>query len=248
MLQQGAGSSGEPLRDLGAGSESAVEFSAKGKDEAVVQNLPEAKPKTLLGVGSTDISLQGASTSSIPAAGEGLGHLVSGVGGPRLAKKALSGCTRRKLRKARAGASKAGTVGSQQPGNAGLSKQGETPTSTFKRPRSETNPPTWETGVEVLAHFSKVMRECAVLPEVNASFLVIFNEELSEHVQIYDTGNGHLHEEEGAIHSFFAEGAKHVRLWAITNMFQGDTWIFAAPPTYRTTAQYFEFLSFTVFI
>jgi len=27
----------------------------------------------------------------------------------------------------------------------------------------------------------------------------------------------------------FAEGAKHVHLWAITNMFQGDTWIFAAP-------------------
>jgi hypothetical protein len=26
---------------------------------------------------------------------------------------------------------------------------------------------------------------------------------------------------------FFAEGAKH--LWAVTNMFQGDTWISAAP-------------------
>ena len=50
-----------------------------------------------------------------------------------------------------------------------------------------------------------------------------------EDVQIHDTGNGRLHEEEGAIHSFFAEGAKHVHLWAITNMFQGGTWIFAAP-------------------
>ena len=69
--------------------------------------------------------------------------------------------------------------------------------------------------------------------EVNAPFLVIFvqlwNEELLEHVQIHDTGNGRLHEEEGAVHSFFAEGAKHVHLWAITNMFQGGTWIFAAP-------------------
>jgi hypothetical protein len=26
-----------------------------------------------------------------------------------------------------------------------------------------------------------------------------------------------------------AEGAKHVPLWAVTNMFQEDTWIFAAP-------------------
>ena len=54
--------------------------------------------------------------------------------------------------------------------------------------------PTWETGVEILALFSKVMRGCTVLLEVNASFLVIFiqlwNEELLEHVQIHDTGNG----------------------------------------------------------
>ena len=42
--------------------------------------------------------------------------------------------------------------------------------------------PIWETGVEILAHFSKVMRGCTVLLEVNASFFVIFvqlwNEEL----------------------------------------------------------------------
>jgi hypothetical protein len=40
------------------------------------------------------------------------------------------------------------------------------------------------------------MRECAILLEVNASFLVIFvklwNEELLQHVQIHDTHNGHL--------------------------------------------------------
>jgi hypothetical protein len=37
-----------------------------------------------------------------------------------------------------------------------------------------TYPATWETGVEVLAHFSKVMKGYTVLLEVNASFLVIF--------------------------------------------------------------------------
>jgi hypothetical protein len=31
-----------------------------------------------------------------------------------------------------------------------------------------------ETGVEVLAYFFRAMRGCAVLPEVNAAFLVIF--------------------------------------------------------------------------
>jgi hypothetical protein len=32
----------------------------------------------------------------------------------------------------------------------------------------------WEMGAEVLVHFFKVMRGCAVLLEVNASFMVIF--------------------------------------------------------------------------
>jgi hypothetical protein len=50
-----------------------------------------------------------------------------------------------------------------------------------------------------------------------------------EHVQIHDTGNGRLHEEERVVHCLFAEGAKHVHLWAVTNMFQVGTWIFAAP-------------------
>jgi hypothetical protein len=50
-----------------------------------------------------------------------------------------------------------------------------------------------------------------------------------EHVQIHDTGYGLLHEEEGTAHSFLAEGAKHVHFWAVTNMFQEDTWYFAAP-------------------
>jgi hypothetical protein len=43
---------------------------------------------------------------------------------------------------------------------------------------------------------------------------------------MHDTGNGHLHEE-GAVHSFPAEGTKHIHLWAVTNMFQGDMQIFA---------------------
>jgi hypothetical protein len=56
----------------------------------------------------------------------------------------------------------------------------------------------------------------------------VWNEELLEHVQIHDTSNGHLHKE-GAVHSFFAEGAKQIHLWAVMNMFQQDTWIFTAP-------------------
>jgi hypothetical protein len=41
MHQQGAGSSGEPLREPVATSEPAVEISAKGRNEPMVQNLPE---------------------------------------------------------------------------------------------------------------------------------------------------------------------------------------------------------------
>jgi hypothetical protein len=142
ILRQGARSFSAPLRGPAATSEPAVEISAKGRDELVVRNLPEVKPKTpLSGVSSTDIPLQGASTSSIPTAG-GLEHLVSGVGELRLVKKALSGCARQKLKKARAWASKAGTGGIQQLGNAGVPKQGETPTETLKRPRSEGSTPT----------------------------------------------------------------------------------------------------------
>jgi hypothetical protein len=87
ILQQEAGSSSAPLRGLVATSEPAVEISAKGRDEPMVRNLPEVKPSTpLLGVSSTDIPLQGASSSSIPTV-RGLGHLVSGVDGRHLAKK-----------------------------------------------------------------------------------------------------------------------------------------------------------------
>jgi hypothetical protein len=97
ILRQGAGSSGAPLRDQATTSEPVVENSAKGRDEPVVRNLLDAKPRTpLLGVSSTDIPLQRASTSSIPTAREGLGHIVSGVGELRLAKKALFGCARQK--------------------------------------------------------------------------------------------------------------------------------------------------------
>jgi hypothetical protein len=95
-----------------------------------------------LGVSCTDIPLQGASTSSKPTAG-GQGHLASQAGGPCLAKKALSGCARRKL-KTRARASEAGTGGIQQPGNASVPKQGET----SKRPRSEGSTPTEMTSLQ----------------------------------------------------------------------------------------------------
>jgi hypothetical protein len=143
ILQQGAGSSGAPLSGAAATSETAVEISVKGRDEPVVRNLPEVKPRTpLLGVSSTYTPLQGTSISSIPTAGEGLGHLLFGVGGLRLVKKAWSGCARRKLKKASARASEAGTGGIQQPGNVGAPKQGETSTETFQRPRSEGSTPT----------------------------------------------------------------------------------------------------------
>jgi hypothetical protein len=85
----------------------------------MVRNLPDVKPKIhLLGVSSTDIPLQTASTSSKPTVGEGQENLVSRVGGLRLEKKALSGCARRKLKNAKARASEAGTGGIQQPGYA----------------------------------------------------------------------------------------------------------------------------------
>jgi hypothetical protein len=102
----------------------------------VVRNLPKVKPRTpLLGVNSTDTPLQGASSSSIPTEGEGLGQLTSGIGEICLAKKALSGCTRWRLKNVRA--SEAGTGGIQQPENVGAPKQEETLTETRKTPRSE---------------------------------------------------------------------------------------------------------------
>jgi hypothetical protein len=109
----------------------------------MVRYLPEVKPKIpLMGVSHTDIPPQGASASSKPAAGEGQGHSVSQTGGPRLAKKALSGCARRKLKKARGKANEAETGGIQQPGNASAPKQGENSTKASKRPRSEGSTPT----------------------------------------------------------------------------------------------------------
>jgi hypothetical protein len=109
----------------------------------MARHLPEVKTKvSLMGVSLTDIPLQGASTSSIPTVGEGLGHLVFRVGGLCLAKKALSGCARQKLRKTNARASKAGTGDIQQQGNAGVHKQEKTSTKTLKRSRSEGSTPT----------------------------------------------------------------------------------------------------------
>jgi hypothetical protein len=91
ILQQGAGSSSAPLKT----SKPAAEISAKHRAKPVVRNLPEVKPMSpLFGVSSTDTP----STSSIPPGGEGLEHPVSGVGGLHLAKKALSGCARWKLK------------------------------------------------------------------------------------------------------------------------------------------------------
>jgi hypothetical protein len=138
ILQQGAGSSGVPRSGPAATRVPAVEISAKGRDKPMVRYLPGVKRKIpLMGVGHTDIPPQGASTSSKPAVGEGQGHSVSQRGGPRLAKKAVSGCAIRKLKKAIARASEAETGGIQQPENASAPKQGENSTKASKRPRSE---------------------------------------------------------------------------------------------------------------
>jgi hypothetical protein len=68
----------------------------------MVRNMPKVKPGTsLLGVSGTDTPQQGTSIAGLPAVGGELGHLVSGIGGIRLAKKALSGCARRKVKKAK---------------------------------------------------------------------------------------------------------------------------------------------------
>jgi hypothetical protein len=48
ILQQGAGSSGALLRGPAATIEHGVEISAKGRDEPVVRNLPEVKPRSPL--------------------------------------------------------------------------------------------------------------------------------------------------------------------------------------------------------
>jgi hypothetical protein len=72
-----AGSLGAPSRGAHARGEPAVQISAKGRNEPVVRNQPEVISRTLLSeVSSTDIPLQGASSSSIPAEGEGLKHLA----------------------------------------------------------------------------------------------------------------------------------------------------------------------------
>jgi hypothetical protein len=66
---------------------------------------------------------------------EGVGHLVSGVGGLRLAKQALFGCARQKIKKAKQEQGRQELGGIQQPGNAGASMQGEATTETLKMPR-----------------------------------------------------------------------------------------------------------------
>jgi hypothetical protein len=49
--------------------------------------------------------------------------------------------------------------------------------------RRSTNPPTWKTDVEVLVHFSEVMRRCTVLLEVKAFFLVVYHHQVKGNVR-----------------------------------------------------------------
>jgi hypothetical protein len=126
-----------------ATSEPDAVTSAKGRDEPMMRNLPEVEPGTsLLGALGIDTTIQGAGSTGIPEVGGDQGSLVPSIGGFRLAKKELSGCARRKLKKAKAKSSEAGTGGIQKPGNVSATKQGETSTKTPKRPRSEGSTPT----------------------------------------------------------------------------------------------------------
>jgi hypothetical protein len=102
----------------------ANQISVKGRDEPVVRNLPKVTSRTLLSeVSSSDIPLQGASSFSTPTEGKSLKHLASGVGRLHLVRTKLSGSTRQMLKKATA--SQVGIRGTQQPGNAGICKQGK---------------------------------------------------------------------------------------------------------------------------
>jgi hypothetical protein len=123
--QQRTGSSGKLRSGPAATSVPAEGTSAEGRDKPMARHLPEVKTKIpLMGVSLTDTPLQGASTSSKPAVGQG--RLVPQTGEVHTAKKALSGSARQKLRKTRAGASKARTGGFQQPGHARRPKPGKT--------------------------------------------------------------------------------------------------------------------------
>jgi hypothetical protein len=76
------------------------------------------------------------------------------------------------------------------------------------------------------------MRGCPVLLEVNASFLVIFVCDMRDCRSISKYMMPVMAvsmNKKGPVHSFFAEGAEHVHFSAVTNMFQEETWIFAAP-------------------
>jgi hypothetical protein len=106
------------VRCLDATSEPAGKIQVKGRDIPVVQ-YPSETQLTInpLGSSDTDVPMQGASTSSIPAEGWS-GQPVSGAGGFCPARKALSGAARRKLKKSKAEVSVARTGGTQKPGHA----------------------------------------------------------------------------------------------------------------------------------
>jgi hypothetical protein len=76
--------------------------------------------------------MQGASSSSITAEGEGLRHLASGVGKLHLARVKLSACAKQNLKKEEA---------KQEPGSPSMSKLGETLIRPSKRPSSEGSTP-----------------------------------------------------------------------------------------------------------
>jgi hypothetical protein len=106
-----------------ATSEPAAVTSDKGRDEPMARNLHEVELGTSFsGTSGINTPLQGAGSAGIPVAGGEQGSLVPRIGELRLAKKALSGCSTRKLKKAKAKSSEEGTGDIQQPGTASLTK------------------------------------------------------------------------------------------------------------------------------
>jgi hypothetical protein len=82
-------------------------------------------------------------------------------------------------------------------------------------------------GTRAILQGNEVVQSLAGSKCVLLGHICLRDEELLVHVQIHDTGNDHFHVEEGAVHSLFAKDTRHVHLWAVTNMFKEDMWIFA---------------------
>lgn len=91
-LHQGAGGSITALQGTGATGKPAIEDSTTGRNKLVVRHLPvvNIRALSLSRAGSSGTLQQGAGSTSIPAEGEGLRQIISGVGSLHLANSRLS--------------------------------------------------------------------------------------------------------------------------------------------------------------